>query len=155
MQIVSSPRLGFVGFGASKEDALAAYRDAQTALDADFKAAATNFPKAAYSIRIWDRIMPIEKDFYRDRDDTAASSRGITMWGDRVEKANQYKQTFLDAKAAVVARATVLKEKPVDATYDPQLPGKKKGDVPWALIGGGAAALLVLGLVLRGKRPGA
>lgn len=153
MQIVSSPRLGFVGFGASKDDALAAYRDAETALNADFKAAATNFPKAAYSIRIWDRIMPIEKDFYRDRDDTAASSRGITMWGDRVEKANQYKQTFLDAKAAIIARAATLKEKPVDPTYDPGT--GKKGDVPWALIGGGAAALLILGLVLRGKRPGA
>ena len=140
-------QLGILGFGASKEDALAAFRDAETALNADFKAAANNFPKAAYSIQIWERVMPVEKDFYRDRDEAVGSSRGITDWGSRVDKANKYKDAFLDAKAAVIAKAKQTKEKAVDPDYDPEPSKKKDSGIPWLWIGVGAAALVAVGLL--------
>jgi hypothetical protein len=144
MIMPAAPKLGFLGFGESKEGAIAAYDAAANKLQLELKKSLEEFPKAAAALNMWPKVMAEEKQFWADRQDTFDSSKGITFWGDRIEAANKYAARWTTLTEQVVAKALELNEKPKTPGYSPFPPKKDEKSFPWAIVGG----VLVLGAVI-------
>ena len=138
--------LGILGVGASKEEAIAAYDAAANELQLVLKKNLEEFPKSAAALNLWPKVVAEEKQFWADRQDTYASTKGITFWGDRVQKANEYKARWTELAQLVAAKVEDLQETAKTPGYDPYAGKKPKGSegLPgWAI--GGIAAVVVLG----------
>jgi hypothetical protein len=64
MIMPAAPKLGFLGFGESKEGAIAAYDAAANKLQLELKKSLEEFPKAAAALNMWPKVMAEEKQFY-------------------------------------------------------------------------------------------
>lgn len=146
-------QLGFLGFGASKEDATKAFAEAGLLID-EAKAAALNYKQSAAAVGFWAAFMPVEAAFYKDRDYVAESSRFITKWGDYAKKANDYADKFRGFIRQVVAKAAEMNEASASANYVPPTPEQLGGEDNTLLyVGAGAAVLGIIALSIYLNRP--
>ena len=153
MIVMSRPsELGFLGVGASKDEAVAAYEAAANGLQLDLKKSLEEFPRSAAALNMWPKVMAEETQFWADRQETFDASRGITFWGDRVEKAGKYKERWLELTKQVAAKAKEIGETPKTPGYSPFPPEPKDSGTMWI-----AAAVITVGVlaaVLFSKKRG-
>jgi len=151
----TSEMLGFLGVGASKAEAVAAYEAAASELQNLLKKNMEEFPRAAAALNMWPKVMSEETQFWADRAETIGAWSGITFWGDRVEKANQYKARWTELAKQVASKARALGEKPKTAGYDGN-PDQPEGDeFPWGITIGVLAAVGVVLFVAQKRMSGA
>jgi hypothetical protein len=147
------PELGFLGFGKSKDDAVKAFAEAGLLID-EAKAAALNYKQAAGAANFWAEFMPVEAQYYKDRDYVSESSRGITLWGDYVKKANEYADKFRGFIRKVIAKATETNEPSASANYVPPTPEQLgEEDNTLLYVGAGVAVVAIIGLSIYLNRP--
>lgn len=145
--------LGFLGFGKNKDDAVKAFAEAGLLID-EAKAAALNYKQAAAAVGFWAAFMPVEAQYYKDRDYVSASSRGITFWGDYVKQANEYADKFRGFIRQVVSKAAETNEPSASANYTPPTPEQMgEEDNTLLYVGVGVAVVAAIGLAIYLNRP--
>lgn len=155
MQIVRSQPIALgVPFGVSKQAAVDAYTEAGNLIQ-DAKALAANYPKAQSAIGFWAKFMPIEAQYYKDRDYVFSTTAAVTAYSKYVEQAKRYAEKFYAVMNELQAKAVELGEKRADNDYrggPPGAPGSDE-DNTMLYVGIGVALVAAIGIAIALNRP--